>query len=136
MRLFRTLVFIAALLLLAACQQATPVCPPATTTPQYLTISPDHLPTPTPSSGSQNMLIGRKEIRVDKLVEGPLCNDTWRGTVYVACEVQVYPWQEDPNFLKECQLEVEPNTVVYVAYHNNTAYYNGCSCHTGITPEP
>jgi len=82
------------------------------------------------------MLIGRKEIRVDKLVEGPLCNDTWRCTVYVACEVQVYPWQEDPNFLKECQLEVEPNTVVYVAYHNNTAYYNGCSCHTGITPEP
>jgi hypothetical protein len=26
--------------------------------------------------------------------------------------------------------------VVYVAYHNNTAYYNGCSCHTGATPEP
>lgn len=136
MGLFRTLLFFSLLILLAACQQATPVCPPVTGTPGYLVVSPDELPTPTPSTGSQTRLIGRKEIRVDKLVEGPLCNDRWRGTIYVTCDVQVYPWQEDPTFLKECQLEVEPNTIVYVAYHNNTAYYNGCSCHTGITPEP
>ncbi len=80
--------------------------------------------------------IGRNKMQVDKVVEGPLCNDTWNGTVYVACDVQVYPWEEEPTFLKDCQLNIDPMTVVYVAYHNNTAYYNGCSCHTGITPEP
>lgn len=124
------------LLLLSACQEATPVCPPATSTPQYLTLSPHILPTPTPSSGIHSVIIGRKEMQVDKVVEGALCNDTWSGTVYVGCDVQVYPWTDEPTFLKDCALEVEPNTVVYVAYHNNTAYYNGCSCHTGITPEP
>ncbi|OGO25891.1 MAG: hypothetical protein A2136_09785 [Chloroflexi bacterium RBG_16_54_11] len=75
-------------------------------------------------------------MQVDKVVEGPLCNDTWSGSVYVGCNVQVYPWQETPIFLKDCQLKVEPDTVVYVAYHNNTAYYNGCSCHTGEITEP
>jgi hypothetical protein len=80
--------------------------------------------------------IGHESLQVDKVVEGPLCNDTWRGTVYVACNVQVYPWREQPNFLENCQLNIEPLTVVYVAYHNNTAYYNGCSCHSGTTPEP
>ena len=43
----------------------------------------------------------------------------WRGTVYVACNVQVYPWEELPTFLKDCDLEIEPDTVVYVAYHND-----------------
>jgi hypothetical protein len=26
--------------------------------------------------------------------------------------------------------------VVYVAYHNDAAYYNGCSCHTGEIADP
>jgi hypothetical protein len=80
--------------------------------------------------------MGGRQIQVDKIVEGALCTDDWSGTVYVACNVMVYPWQEEPTFLKNCQLNIEPMTVVYVADHNNTAYYNGCSCHTGITPEP
>jgi hypothetical protein len=122
--------------ILAGCQEATPVCPPVTSTLVYLTLSPAQLPTPTPASGPFQVVIGRKEVQVDKFVEGPLCNDTWSGSVYVGCNVQVYPWQEDPTFLKDCQLEIDPMTVVYVAYHNNTAYYNGCSCHTGETPEP
>jgi hypothetical protein len=108
MGLFRYLLFFALLILLGACQQATLVCPPATGTPEYLTGSSDQLPTPTPPSGSQTMLVGRKEIRVDKLVEGPLCNDTWRGTVYVACDVQVYPWQEDPSFLRNASWRLSP----------------------------
>jgi hypothetical protein len=124
------------LVLVTGCQEATPVCPPVTSTPVYLSLSPDQMPTPTPAVGPFSVFMGRREVQVDKIVEGPLCNDTWRGAVYVKCNVQVYPWQEDPTFLKECQLNVEPNTVVYVAYHNNTAYYNGCSCHTGETPEP
>ncbi len=81
-------------------------------------------------------MIGGKEIQVDKVVSGPLCNDTWRGTVYVTCDVQVYAWEETPTFLKDCNLQVEPDTVVYVADHNDTAYYNGCSCHTGEITEP
>ncbi len=56
--------------------------------------------------------------------------------VYVTCNVQVYPWVEEPTFLKNCNLKIEPGTVVYVAYHNNTAYYNGCSCHTGEISGP
>jgi hypothetical protein len=103
---------------------------------EYLTVSPEKIATPTPGSEIRRVVIGRSEIQVDKVVEGPLCNDNWSGTVFVACNVQVYPWTEEPTFLKDCQLNIEPQTVVYVAYHNNTAYYNGCSCHTGLTPEP
>jgi hypothetical protein len=73
---------------------------------------------------------------VDKVIEGPLCNDSWKGTVYVACDVQVFEWEQDPLFLKGCNLSIEPGTVIYVAYHNDAAYYNGCSCHTGENPDP
>jgi len=133
---FIPLISLASLFLLVGCQQSTPVCPPVTQTPQYLTIPQNELPTQTPASEVRRVVIGRNEVQVDKFVEGPLCNDRWSGTVYVACDVQVYPWTEEPIFLKDCQLDIEPQTVVYVAYHNNTAYYNGCSCHTGLTPEP
>lgn len=122
--------------LLAGCQDPAPVCPPMTGTPSYLVDSPEKLPTPTTTSGDLSVKMGRTELKVNKVVEGALCNDTWTGTVYVACDVQVYPWVEEPTFLKDCQLNIEPHTVVYVAYHNNTAYYTGCSCHTGATPEP
>ncbi len=71
---------------------------------------------------------------VDRVVEGPLCDDHWQGTVYVGCGVQVKEWSEKPLFLKDCDLTIEPGSVVYVADHNNAAYYNGCSCHT--TEEP
>jgi hypothetical protein len=80
--------------------------------------------------------IGGKMINVDKIIEGPLCNDTWSGIVYVTCDVQVYAWEDQPTFLKNCDLKIDPETVVYVAYHNDTAYYNGCSCHTGEIAEP
>lgn len=124
------------LILLTGCQEATQVCPLPTGTPQFLSASPTELPTATPALGKYQIQIGKNNLQVDKVVEGALCNDTWRGTVYVACDVRVYPWTEEPTFLKDCQLNIEPQTVVYVAYHNNTAYYNGCSCHTGVTPEP
>jgi hypothetical protein len=122
--------------LLAGCGVTTPVCPPVTGTPQYLALPPAQLPTPTSSSGSFVVLVRGSQVQVDKVVQGDLCNDEWSGAVYVACDVKVYPWTEEPLFLKDCQLNIDPNTVVYVAYHNDTAYYNGCSCHTGVTTEP
>jgi hypothetical protein len=133
-----TLFFILPLLLLIGCQPPVPACPPAIGTPRYLTVPPEALPTPAPDSASTPFLmeIGGRTIPVDKVVEGPLCNDTWSGTVYVTCNIQVYPWEEQPTFLKNCNLSIAPGTVVYVAYHHDTAYYNGCSCHTGEIAAP
>jgi len=75
--------------------------------------------------------IGGKTVLVDRIVEGPLCNDTWSGTIYVTCNVQVYPWEGQPTFLDDCDLTIEPGTVVYVADHGDEPYYKGCSCHYG-----
>jgi hypothetical protein len=137
MKLFFILTGVA-LLLLCGCQADSPVCPPAAGTPHYLTLPPDSIPTPLPGNNSAPTLmnIGGRNISIDKIVEGPLCNDTWSGTVYVTCDVQVFEWVEQPTFLKNCDLTIAPDTVVYVAYHNDAAYYNGCSCHTGETAEP
>jgi hypothetical protein len=85
----------------------------------------------------QIVQVAGRPMQVDKVVAGPLCNDHWSGTVYVSCNVQVLAWQDQPTFLKDCNLEIDPGTIVYVASHNDTAYYNGCSCHiTGATPNP
>jgi hypothetical protein len=127
------------LLFLSACQKANvPVCPQVTGTPHFLIVPPEALPTPAPETASMPvpMEIGGKTVTIDKVVEGPLCNDTWSGTVYVTCNVQVYQWEEQPTFLKNCNLTIEPGTIVYVAYHNDAAYYKGCSCHTGEITGP
>jgi hypothetical protein len=128
----------AALLCLSACQKQESACPLPTGTPFHLMVPPQELPTPTQETTSSPIpiKIGGKTINVDKVVEGPLCNDTWSGIVYVTCNVQVYQWEEQPTFLKGCNLSIAPGTVVYVAYHNDSAYYNGCSCHTGEIAGP
>ncbi|HNS52054.1 MAG TPA: hypothetical protein PKO09_12835 [Anaerolineae bacterium] len=122
--------------LCASCGEAAPAndppfCPRPEGTPHYLTVPPDQLPAPQPSSSPAQVEIGGRSLLVDRVVEGPLCNDAWSGTVYVTCNVQVYPWEEQPTFLQDCDLTVEPGTVVYVADHGNEPYYKGCSCHTG-----
>ena len=136
----RTLLLLClALPLLAACQDPAPACPPRTGTPQSLSFPAPTVDRINASGGSASpvqMKIGGKAIAVDQVVRGPLCNGQWQGTVYVACDVQVLPWSEQPTFLKDCDLSIEPGTVVYVAYHNNAPYYNGCSCHTGDLAEP
>jgi hypothetical protein len=125
------------ILCLSACQTNNTVCPPVTGTPESLSLPPDQLPTPTPGpGGTMEVVINGRSMTVDKVVEGPLCNDTWSGVVYVGCNVQVFDWVDQPLFLKDCNLMIEPGTVVYVAYHNNSAYYNGCSCHISGTAEP
>ena len=126
------------LLFLSGCQADTSVCPPVIGTPRYLTLPLESIPTTAPEDASEPVpeKIGGKIILIDKVIEGPLCNDTWSGTVYVTCNVQVYPWIDQPTFLKDCSLSIAPGTVVYVAYHNDAAYYNGCSCHTGEVAGP
>jgi len=126
------------LLGLAACQTQVSQCQFGTGTPRYLTAPLPETPaalavrSPTPAA----LQIGGRTMFFDEVVEGPLCNHTWRGNVYVTCNVQVYPWEEEPLFLENCDLSIEPGTVVYVAYHNDTAYYKGCSCHTGEIENP
>lgn len=132
--LFLTL--LPALFFLAGCGKPAPACPTPSGTPVHLTLPPQELPSPTPGTAPVEVEIGGRNLTVDKVVEGPLCNDTWSGTVYVTCNVQVYAWQETPTFLKDCNLNIAEDTVVYVAYHNDSAYYKGCSCHTGEIAEP
>jgi len=135
MKHYRCLLFASITLLLTACQSA-PTCPSVTGTPHYLINSefekspsiPDLSPTPI------EVEINGKMTTVNKVVAGPLCHGSWKGIVYVACDVQVFKWEGEPLFLKSCNLSIEPGTVVYVAYHNDAAYYNGCSCHTGEQP--
>lgn len=77
-----------------------------------------------------NLQIGNKEIAFDRVIHGPLCNDVWKGTIYVACDVQVAKWEDTPNFFEKCNLQIDPDAVVYVAAHNNAPYYKGCAdCH-------
>ena len=108
-----------------------PFCPRPAGTPHFLTVPPELLPTPQPFSTAGPVEIGGKTVLVDRIVEGPLCNDTWSGTIYVTCNVQVYPWEGQPTFLDDCGLTIEPGTVVYVADHGDEPYYKGCSCHYG-----
>ena len=118
-------------LLLSACQEE--VCPPDSVEHVADAVEFPVMASSPPSIAPTLVSIGGKEIEVDQVVHGPVCNDIWSGSVYVACDIQVAEWkdEEGPNFLDGCGLTVQPDTVVYVAYHNNAAYYNGCSsCHT------
>lgn len=132
------LFMILTLLVLPGCGKQGSACQTGTGTAVYLAVPPEALPTATsgPTPTPYIMEIRGKPVTVDRVVEGPLCNDTWSGTVYVACNIQVYPWDKSPDFLRNCKLDIEPGTVVYVAQHNDSAYYNGCSCHTGEIAEP
>jgi hypothetical protein len=127
---------IVALATLAACGPRVPACPDGASGGHFISAEEFALAlaaTPAPYSTPAEVEIGGKKILADKVVSGPLCNDKWRGTVYVSCDARVAEWSDSaaPGFLKGCNLEVEPGTVVYVAAHSNTAYYEGCSCHTG-----
>jgi len=141
----KTFLFIFTLLIffLFGCERNNTVCPQDEGAPQPALQLADLLETSPPISDSTAPLrveIQGKLMEVDKVVDYPLCNDNWSGTVYVSCEVRVAEAELDadanPLFLKGCNLNIEPNTVVYVAAHNDAAYYKGCSCHTGEVPLP
>jgi hypothetical protein len=82
-----------------------------------------------PSTTPIEVKIKGKLREVDRVIHGPVCNDTWQGVVYVACDVQVAAWEEEPIFLRECNLTIEEDSVVYVASHNDQQFNKGCSCH-------
>lgn len=112
--------------------RSKPVCPAEKT--ERLTLQElQSLTAPAASSSAApvKMKINGVPVTVDKVVDGPLCNDSWQGTVYVGCNVQVQEWEEVPLFLQGCNLSIAEGTTIYVAYHNNAAYYEGCSCHSG-----
>jgi hypothetical protein len=124
-------------LMISACQRQNNVCPPVQGTPQPKPALSDliTIPPPPPQSQPTTLEIGGKMVSVDKIVDYALCNDNWSGTVYVSCEVEVAEAEAGPEanplFFKDCNLDIEPGTIVYVAAHNDAAYYKGCSCHTG-----
>jgi hypothetical protein len=118
--------------IISACQPVAPACPSESIS--YLSNSTS-LQRQTSNYSSEPAAevieINGQEMLVDRVVKGTLCNDSWKGTIYVPCEIQIYEWEEDPIFLQNCDLTIEPGTVVYVAAHNDAPYYKGCSCHTG-----
>lgn len=110
-------------LILAACTHKT--CPPDTLS--YL-----DPPYPTEGSGSvgpQIATINGQEIEVDQIISGPLCNDTWSGTIYVTCDLQIPAWEEESTFLQDCSLNIDENAIVFVEAHGDQPYFEGCSCH-------
>jgi len=133
------MLLLGAALVLCACQRQKTICPEESNPPYQ---RPDlstliELPPPAEPTNAPIMVeIGGKMLSVDQLVQGPLCNADWSGTVYVGCDVEVAAWEdsEHPLFLAGCDLQIEPHTVVFVADHNDAAYYKGCSCHTGEDP--
>lgn len=137
---FLYLLILLSMFFLAACERSNTVCPSDNRAGQPVLQLADLIETstPIPPSGPIQVEIQGKLMEVDKVVNYPLCNDEWSGTVYVSCEARVAKAEVDVNanplFLKGCDLKIAPDTVVYVAAHNDAAYYKGCSCHTGELP--
>ena len=98
--------------LISACQRNYFVCPPITGSP-LPTIDQQELilreVTPISNASPIPVEINGKLVPMDRIVEGPLCNDSWSGKVYVGCDVQVAEWVEDPLFLKNCHLPFQSN---------------------------
>ncbi len=137
MKYFLHLLSVLLAISVVGCQTAAPVCPAKADSlasprvwPTVILSEPGLQSSPTPVW----LEINGKPVSISKVVDGPLCNDTWQGIVYVGCNVQVHPWVNQPLFLQGCALAIKPGTTVYVAAHNNAAFYNGCSCHTGEAP--
>ncbi len=75
--------------------------------------------------------IRNRPVVVDQIVHGSLCDGHWSGTVYIDCDTTVPTWdaEAEPTFFDGCDLTIDEDATIYVAYHNDEAYYKGCSCH-------
>ena len=118
------------LLCLSACQPSEPFCPEGSVTYRDRTNPFEIGAVQSPAPAAETIDIKGKPIAFEQVIHGQLCNNHLSGTVYVGCDVVVYKWETASNFLDGCDFIVEPGTIIYVAAHNNTAYYQGCSsCH-------
>jgi len=132
-----TVLFLAFLaLFLSACERKATVCPEGSVT--YLSDMasfPKLSATGNPEQGSGPVTveIRGKQMKFDRLVEGPFCNIKLSGKVYVGCDIQIFEWDKEGNpvFLKDCDFSVETGSVIYVGKHNNAIFKKGCACHTG-----
>ena len=70
-----------------------------------------------------------KQVQVDRVVSGPVCNDTFEGTIYLTCDIQIPSWERDPFFFQACDFEVAEDALIYVEAHRDKRYDKGCSCH-------
>ena len=114
-----------------SCQRKSVVCPEGSVSyfmdvEAVSALSPPELP-----ASPLEVEIDGKMTEVDRVIHGPICSDTWEGTIYVACDIQIAEWTDAPRFFEDCPLTIKPDTKVYVASHNDAVYYKGCSCHTG-----
>ena len=126
-------------LFLPACQRKKTVCPEGSVTyvsdkaafpPASAAVQPGQTASPV------TVKIKGKDVEVDRLIEGPLCNEHLSGRIYVGCNLQIARWEKKPAFLKECDFTVDPGAVVYVAAHNDQVMLKGCGCHTGKLQTP
>lgn len=130
MKIHAAIWILLALIILAGCQPAEPVCPEGSIT---LVDAAGLIAQPAAAlSGPEEVEIRGKLVTFDQVIHGPLCNNDLSGKVYIACDLEIAKWQDAPNFLDGCDFKVEEGSVIYVAAHNNTPYYKGCaSCHVG-----
>jgi hypothetical protein len=128
--ILQVLVCTCGLLLLTGCGAQ---CPEGTI--KYLTdlsaasMAAENSPSLEPTTIEIRTLLGRKSVTVDNVIRGSICNDKWSGVVYVTCDIEIPAWEENPFFLEECPVTIEPESTVYVEAHRDKAYYEGCSCH-------
>ncbi|MGD8815414.1 MAG: hypothetical protein PVI78_13155 [Anaerolineales bacterium] len=124
------LMLILHLLLLAACLPTPPPELLITNTPHSSSTYPsENQEDVTPSSTTMPIEIGNRTVDVNEVIHGFLCDDSWRGVIYVEADVEVHPWSDEATFLRQCNLEIAQGTVVYVADHPGEVFYKGCSCH-------
>jgi hypothetical protein len=95
----------------------------------------DYLTPPYPPEDTETVTtpelieIGRQQVMVDEVISGDLCNDSWSGTIYVTCDLNVPAWEEESLFFQDCDVEIEEGTIIYVEAHGNQPYAQGCTCH-------
>lgn len=128
MRLYPLFGIILVAMVLAGCQAAPQVCGEGDL--RY-TAAADLQTLPVAiSQEAAEIEIAGKLVAFEQVVHGPLCNNRLSGKVYVACDIEIAPWEKAPNFLEGCDFSVEEGSVITVAAHNNAPYYKGCvSCH-------
>ena len=119
------ILFFGMVFLLSACGAECP--------PERISYGNDLSLFPPPGAASEfnpaTVEIKGKQIQIDRVITGPVCNETWSGNVYVTCDIQIPAWERDPFFFQNCEFEVEEGTIVYVEAHNDKQYDEGCSCH-------